>query len=149
MKSTLRNLGAVAAGVVAGVVGVSLVQSLSNALYAPPESVDINEPEQLAQWIRGLPTAAFLIVLASWGVGCFLAGGVARWLATDRILWPGLVAVAFPFLATMATLSMLPHPIWMWPGGMVVCLLGGYVGMRCAAGSKPTLDAPHVADEAT
>ncbi|MFN3190918.1 MAG: SRPBCC family protein [Aureliella sp.] len=124
----IRNIFATLAGTIAGGLAVALVQSLSNWLHPIPADMDITNAEAMGEWISKLPLAAFLIVLASWIIGCLVATSIARRLAGSRILLPGLIAWVCMSAATMLTLLSIPHPLWMWPAGIAGCFAGGLLG---------------------
>ena len=73
----LRNIGGFLAGMIVGSVVNMGVLSISWAIWPLPEGMDMNDPAQLADYVGGLPAAAFALVLVA-HLGQAVAGG---WLA--------------------------------------------------------------------
>jgi uncharacterized protein YndB with AHSA1/START domain len=121
------------AGLLFGGISVSLVQLISSVLYAAPPEVDLNQPEQLASWVKTLPVAAFMIVLASWAVGPWIGTFSARLLSPNRAAIPAIIVWLLFGAATVSMLIMIPHPGWMWPAGLLAWFLFGLMGMALSA----------------
>ncbi|MEZ6043260.1 MAG: hypothetical protein R3C20_22415 [Planctomycetaceae bacterium] len=135
-RRMVKRIAATLAGLLIGGIAVGLIESISSAIYPPPEGFDFNNPQQLAEFAAQLPTGAFVIVLLAWCAGAFIAGFVARRLAPSRSLMPPVIALLILLAATIFNLAMIPHPIWMWIAGVVVWPLFGVAGML-AAGNPP------------
>jgi hypothetical protein len=129
----LHYMAATLVGLLLGVAIVSLVQLLSSLLYPAPSDVDLQQPDQMAAWVKTLPTPAFLIVLASWAVGPLVGTYVARRISPARAAAPALVVWMFFGAATVSMLIMIPHPWWMWPAGLSAFFLFGLLGLALSA----------------
>ncbi len=129
----VRRIAAVVVGLLVGGIGVSLVQLISTWLYPMPPDVDMNNTEQLGAWIKTLPTPAFLIVLISWAVGPLLGTFVARVISPSRSALPATIVWLLFAAATLMMLFTIPHPWWMWPGGILVWFLFGMLGLALSA----------------
>lgn len=107
-----RKVLALVAGLVAGGVAVFLVESLSSLLHPIPEGLDTRDMEQMKEFVRGLPTSAFAMVLLAHVLGAFCAGLVSSWVA--GVKWKGgAIALGLLFtIAGIANLVMIPHPLW-------------------------------------
>lgn len=125
----LRQIGAVLLGLIVGflaVAGIEMISSLQNPM---PQNA-ANDPEALKEWIRSLPTSAFLIVIAAWIVGGFAGPFTARSVAANKSLRPPLIVAGLFLLSIIANLSMIPHPIWMWPAALLlvpIAILAGLI----------------------
>jgi len=86
--------------------------------------------------VQTLPVPAFLIVLCSWAVGSFVGPFVARRTAPEHSAIPGGFVWAFFTIATIATLAVIPHPWWMWPAGILACVIFGVLGLASAGPSE-------------
>ncbi len=128
-----KFIGAAVVGFLAGGLSVALVQSISNSLYPPPADLDINDSRQLADWVKTLPTMAFLIVVASWSAGAFVGPWLTRRISPGRTAIPATVVWLLFGAATLFTLASIPHPWWMWPSGVGVWLVFGLLGLAVAA----------------
>ena len=129
----LARIGAALGGVLAGGFCVAGIQQISSLLYPIPDTVDPNDRQQINEWINALPTLAFLIVLASWAIGCFVGAWTARRLTPLRSLFPAIIVALLFFGATIATMVMIPHPWWMWPAGIAACVIFGGLGLALSA----------------
>jgi hypothetical protein len=124
----------VAVGIVSGLVVAFLcvfaVESIGHGLYAPPAGLDINDPADQARVIDAMPAAAKAMVLLAWFVGALAGAWTANRIGARSIAgWAvALLAVA----AGVATMLMIPHPAWMWVGGIALPLLAGWIADRMA-----------------
>ncbi|MCA9127118.1 MAG: SRPBCC family protein [Planctomycetales bacterium] len=129
----LKSVFAALAGLVAGVLAVATIQFVSSRFYPMPANLDVNDSQALGEWIKQLPLGAYLFVLASWASGTFVGVLVARVLTVDRRAWAGCIVWALMAAATIITLVSLPHPLWFWFAGILVCLVFGLFGLLVAA----------------
>lgn len=131
MNSTLKTILATAAGLIAGVIIIAVVESLGHMIYPPPTGVDLKDPEQLAAIMESVPFGAKLAVLIAWGLGVFGGGLLGVKLSGGRKLPATIIAVLLLAFAGM-TMMMIPHPIWMVIGALIVTVLGWYGATRFA-----------------
>ncbi|MEM9644870.1 MAG: hypothetical protein AAF989_07740 [Planctomycetota bacterium] len=129
----LRHVFATILGAVSGAFAVGLVEWGSSLLHPMPDGIDLHDQEGLSEWVRTLPWTAFAMLLVAWGLGCFVGGWVARRLAPGRGRTPAWIVVSLLTIATASNLVMLPHPNWMWPAGMLVCIFFGWCGIVVSA----------------
>ena len=124
----LVNILVVMAATIAGGCVVALVEFLGVLANPMPEGLDRSDYDAMAEWVRGLPTTAFLIVLLAWGAGPFTAGYIARRFSVGRSVLVSLIPVALLLLGTVMNLVSIPHPWWMFPAGVLVCIVFGLLG---------------------
>ena len=122
----LKIVMGIVAGLIAGVGIVMLVQRIGHAVYPPPPGLDPANLEQMKEVVAQLPVGAFLFVIASY-VGGTLGGG---WLAAAiagqrRRLVAGVIA-AFILLSALATMTMIPHPIWFMVTSVLAIAVAGW-----------------------
>ncbi|MBL9216597.1 MAG: hypothetical protein JNG83_14055 [Opitutaceae bacterium] len=130
MKIILRNILAMLAGILAGVVLVSVVQQINNRLYPTPEGFDPRNAEMMRQYIATLPPPAFLLVLLSYLVGFTVAVGLAARLSLTAHQRQGVLVAAFFGAVSFLNLRAFPHPVWFWIGNLVVLLAALWIGLR-------------------
>jgi len=107
-----RNILAVVLALLAGALGVFLVESLSAFIYPPPADLDVADKEALAGFVEKLPTGALVLILVAHALGS-LAGGVVCALVARRVWYGGAAIVGVLLLAAgVANLVMIPHPTW-------------------------------------
>ena len=134
MRRAGRSILAVVVGAVVAMILVSVVEMVSGLLYPLPADVDPPQPDLMQQYIARLPIGAFLLVLAGWAVGSFVGGWVAARLAGRAPLTHGLVIGLLFLAAGIMTMLMIPHPLYMWVGGIVLPLACSYLGARLVRG---------------
>ena len=128
-------LAVVVGALVAGVL-IAAVEGISSAIYPLPPGIDLHDHEAMRQHIHSLPVGAFLFVLAAWAMGSFGGSWVAARLATRARLTHGLIVGALFLLAGMMNLIMIPHPWWMWAGGILALAGCSYLGARLAGRAR-------------
>lgn len=134
----LRNIGGFLAGIVVGSAVNMGVLSISWAIWPLPEGMDMNDPAQLADYVAGLPAAAFALVLVA-HLGQAVAGG---WLAARIAARPfalAMIVAVLTFAGSLYNLLVLPGPVWMWVE-LPLILGAGYVIGRSEAGRREKLE---------
>ncbi len=131
----LRALCAVLAGVLAGVGVIMLVEMLGHLRHPPPPGLNPKDTAALARWVATLPAGAHAVVLAAWAAGMFTGAAVAARVGQAR--WPALVVAMFLLAGSIQMLITLPHPVWMWPGALILCPSAAFAGVRLAGAMRP------------
>jgi hypothetical protein len=133
MKAVGRSILAVLAGTIVAGVLISIVEAISSAIFPLPPGLDLHDHEAMRQHIDTLPIGAFLMVLAAWAIGAFGGSWVAARLAGRARLVHGSIVGALFLLAAVLNMLMIPHPVWMWFGGILALAGFSYLGSRLAA----------------
>ena len=124
----MRMFLALFGGVVAAFLCILAIEGIGHAFYAPPSDLNLAQPDDQARLMAAMPTAVKAMVLFAWFlgalVGAVIANRIARWSAAGWIV--ALLVVA----AGIATMVMIPHPAWMWAGGIVLPLMAGWIAAR-------------------
>jgi len=130
----LRLVLSIIGGVVAAFAIVVLGDMLSQAMAASagPAPTDMNDRAAMEAYVAGLPTAVFVVMLATWTVAAFAAGVIAARFGR-RGAWPGWVAAGLFLCATAANLLMIPHPAWMAVAGVLLVVAGGWFGAKAGS----------------
>lgn len=123
----MRKLIGVIAGIITGYVVVVAVE-FANSLMFVPQGIDPTNEEQMLNVVAGFPAAAFLILLLGWFLGALVGAWVAGRVGRSRL--SGYIVAIFFLLATVSNFFFLPHPLWVMGTGVVLTLLGGFVGAR-------------------
>ena len=131
-KAIGRSVLAILAGAIVAGVLIALVEATSSAVYPLPPGFDLHDHEAMRQHIHSLPIGAFLFVLAAWAIGAFAGSWVAARIATRARLGHGLAVGALFLLAGVLTMLSIPHPWWMWVGGILALAGCSYLGARLA-----------------
>ena len=140
----IYRIGASIGGLLAGGCVVAVVEWISGRMHPMPEGLKMDDSQAINDWIKGLPTSAFLMLLVAWGLGSFVGAFVARRIAPARSAWPAIVVCALLILATVVNLIALPHPWWLWSTGIGSCLIFGFAGMVVAGPKEYMVDVTRV-----
>ena len=131
----MRILLGVLAGVVVAFGCVFLVEMVGHSLYPPPAGLDLSDPADQARVMEAMPAAAKAMVLAAWFIGAGAGAWVANRIAGRPIA--GWIVALLVIAAGVATMVMIPHPAWMWAGGILLPLLAAWVAERTAGRRMP------------
>lgn len=117
-------------GVLAGGLVVFLVEGLGHRLFgtAPPDD------------LSSVTTPMFLSVLIAWVLGSALAGAVATRWSDARTALPGTIAGAILLAGAVSNLFVIPHPVWMAVGAVVLMPLAAYVAARRWSGPATSVE---------
>lgn len=139
----LRNIGAVAVGVLAGAIVIFVVEAIGHIFFPPPEGLDIRDPAARDIIMSQIPTGAKIAVVVAWFAGVF-AGGVAALMVARRWAPAAWVVAGTLFAMALITMVQIPHPWWMMAGAVAATLLGGFGAIRVMGGSygRPPEPAP-------
>jgi hypothetical protein len=130
MQPTVRSALVLLAGVVAAVIVVSLGDAVAGSIYSLPAGIDRSNPESMRQAVAGLPTAAFLLLLAGWVLAAAVGSYVASRTATHARAIHGLIVALFVLVATVSNLTAIPHPTWLWPATIILIPAAGWLATR-------------------
>lgn len=132
MKSFIRSILAIVAGVIVAGLFIVGIETIGQRLYPPPPGLDVKNPEALREMVRAMPLAAIGSVLLAWVVGALAGAWVAAGIAMQwRIGHAGVIG-AVVLAGAVANMLMIPHPVWMWAGALVLIPLAAFVGARWA-----------------
>ena len=119
----IRQIVAVLVGAVTAFAVVAVVESLGHAMYPMPDGIDVNDPSQMAQFVRNLPPGAFVFVLAGWGLGTLAGGLLAGAVAKEKLLLLASLVGLAVLVAAIINLVTIPHPVWFTIAGVGVIAL--------------------------
>lgn len=131
----MRKVLAVLAGILTGMIAISLVQMLGHYLYPEPEGLDTNDLNQLAEYVKTAPFMALFFVVLSYAFGALSSGFVSSKIANDgKQIYAIICGIVFLILSIFM-MSSLPTPIWFWILGILSWLLI-FVGWKLAVMGK-------------
>lgn len=112
MSPILRNVLAIVAGVVVGLVVITSVQFVNNVIFPPPPGIDLSDPAAMKAAVGSLPAGAFIVLILGYLVGttagCWTAGRIAA-EGQRRVM--RLVALVF-VVGGILNFRSIPHPTW-------------------------------------
>jgi hypothetical protein len=124
----LRNIAAVIAGLVVGmIVNLALIQ-LNTVFFPLPDGVDMTNTAQMRDVIQGMPAAAWILVIAAHLGQAFVGGWVAARLGASRRMMLAIIVGLLSLAGGIANALMLSAPLWTWiemPFYPVVAWLAG------------------------
>jgi hypothetical protein len=121
----MRNIAAVLIGLIIGVFVISFTQWMGNLMFP----CDLPVPEKQSGWpeyMLHLPFMAKLFIIISYGLGGFVAGTVATFIQGRTDFKPILIITCVLQLFTWMSMTIIPHPLWMWIGGTITIIPCGY-----------------------
>ncbi|MFY8138828.1 MAG: hypothetical protein ACOVMR_12015 [Flavobacteriales bacterium] len=110
----LKSLLSVIAGVIAGVVVISLAEGVMGTIYPFPEGTDMNNMEALKAAIALMPAGAFLMVMGGHLIGSMASGMVASLIMKTSIRPALICGGIFTAFGLINLISIGTHPWWMW-----------------------------------
>ncbi|OYD44287.1 hypothetical protein CHU00_17765 [Sphingobacterium cellulitidis] len=112
MNAVIRNVLAVVLGIVVGsVVNMALV-TISPMVIPPPEGIDVSTAEGLKAGMHLFEPKHFVFPFLAHALGTFVGALVAAWIAASKKFTFAMVIAVFFFLGGLASIIMLPSPIW-------------------------------------
>ncbi|MGH8015959.1 MAG: hypothetical protein ACREBV_07200 [Candidatus Zixiibacteriota bacterium] len=123
----IRKILAVLAGVITAFVVVILVEAISALVYPPPPGLDMTDTEAMKEYVKTLPTGAFLFVLAGWTIAAFVGGLVAGFIAKTKPMLFAWIVGGVILLAGIYNLVVIPHPTWFSISAVVLILLVSFL----------------------
>jgi len=125
-----RNIVGVIIGIfVAGLI-IWTVQSVNIRLYPLPESIDINDQDQMREYMKIVPSGALIMVLLSHILGA-LGGAWVGCIIADRFyLKISMIIAGFLLVMGIINLLMLPHPVWFMIADIPSYMIGALIGYQ-------------------
>ena len=119
----LRKILAIPAGLVAGGIGIFLIQAIGHKIYPLPEGMDPNDMEALKTYVASAPFMALFFVIISYAFGALISGFVSTKVAADFKKIYAIVCGIFFLIQSIYMMYILPTPLWFWVLGIIVWLL--------------------------
>ena len=130
MKSAIRNVAAVVAGVLLGsAVNMGLIM-ISGQVIPPPPGVNVADMESLRASMHLFEPKHFLFPFLAHALGALAGGFFASLLAATHRMKFALAVSVFFLAGGIASCFMLPAPAWF----IALDLVGAYLPMGWLAG---------------
>jgi len=124
----MRMAMGIIAGIVVAFLCVFVVEMIGHSLYPPPAGLDMTNPADQARVMEAMPVAAKAMVLAAWFLGALAGAWTANRIAGRSLA--GWVVALLVIAAGVVTMVMIPHPIGMWAGGILLPLIAAWIAQR-------------------
>ena len=132
----IRIVFAILTGLIVAIFLIWLIQTLSHSVYPPPAGLDLNNPEQLQEFIKNLPTGAFVFLISSYALGTLLGGWVACLIAADKPWLYAAIIGAFVLTGTVMNIMAISHPTWFIFVTIPVIIAMAWLASKLGAGKK-------------
>jgi len=126
----MRILLGIVAGVVVAFVCVFAIEMVGHTAYPPPPDIDLTKPADVERLMATLPVAALAFVVAAWFIGALAGAWTANRIA-KRALAGWIVALLIACGAVW-TMTIIPHPGWMWGAGIGLPIAAAWLAQRLA-----------------
>jgi hypothetical protein len=123
-------------GMLVGFLVVAIGEGISHTMYPPPEGVKLGSPE-LMEFIQGLPSTAFVVLVIAHAAGAFSCGLACAMFVRNGWKKPVVVCGALFALAGIMNLVQIPHPVWFGVLDVLVYLPMVLLGGLTANGILP------------
>lgn len=126
----MKNIVPVIIGVIVGFTIVFIGDSVTHRLYPPPPGINFMERDALDEYVASIPMYILIIMFLFWMLSSFLGGMIAARM--NRADWKNksIITGSILLAATLLNLIMIPHPLWMLIGSLVL-----YIPIAFAGGS--------------
>ena len=123
----VKKISAAVLGVIAAFSIVLAVEALGHIVYPVPPDLDLNDLVAFGNYVQSLPVGALLFPAGAWVLATLGGGFLACFIAKDRpFVYSGIVG-GFIFVATVANLMMIPHPMWLSISALAAIAIMTYV----------------------
>jgi hypothetical protein len=135
MSPAIRNVLAVAAGIVIGsIVNMALI-TVSGQVIPPPEGIDPTSMESLKENIHLFEAKHFIFPFLAHALGALVGAYLAARIGVGNKMRLAYIVGAFFLLGGIANVFMLPAPTWFIILDVVVAYIpmawiGGTLGMK-------------------
>ena len=120
------------AGIVAGAALSLLVGFIGTSIYPYPAEIDLQDVSRTGEAFATTGLGYRLFVVLAWFASAF-GGGVVAKLVSGQ-LWPLWGTTAVMTLNALATIFVLPLPVWMQIASVVVTVAGGFLATHVGRG---------------
>jgi hypothetical protein len=134
----MRVVIGVLGGIVVAVLCIYVIEAVGHSVFPAPPGIDPYNPADVERLMAALPAGAFAFVLAGWFIGTLLGASVANRIA--RRSFAGWIVALVVVVGGVATMMMIPHPLWMWAAGLALPALAAWLAQRMTpAGPAPPM----------
>lgn len=125
----LRLIFGVIAGLLVGILTVTVVEATGHAIFPPPPGVNLTDPGQMRTVMFKLPVGALAGVLLGWGLGVMAGACSANLIAGRRAVAGRIVSLCLIGLAAW-TMATIPHPTWFVVSAVTLSLAAAWLADR-------------------
>lgn len=115
----LRRILAVPAGLIAGIICITIVEKIGHSVYPPPAAAGNGDMEAMKEYIATAPFMAMFFVIIAYALAALVSGFTASKVANNGKHTSAAVCGVIFLCITIYMMSSLPTPIWFWILGIL------------------------------
>lgn len=127
----LRRILAVPAGLIVGIICITIVEKIGHSLYPPPAAAGSGDMAAMKEYVAHAPFMALFFVIIGYALAAIVSGFTASKIAGNGKHTSAAVCGIIFLCITIYMMVSLPTPIWFWVLGIVVWGLV-FVGSKLA-----------------
>jgi len=124
----MRTMLGVLGGIVVAVLCVYAIEVVGHTVFPTPPDIDVYNPAHAERLMAALPAGAFAFVIAGWFIGSLVGAWLSNRIARNG--FAGWIVALFVICGGAYTMTVFPHPIWMWVLGIVLPLVAAWLAQR-------------------
>lgn len=128
----LRRILAVPAGLIAGIICITIIEKIGHQLYPPPAGAASGDMVAMKEYVAHAPFIALFFVIIGYALAAFVSGFTASKVANNGKHTSAIVCGVIFLFITIYMMFSLPTPVWFW-------ILGIFVWGLVLVGSKLAL----------
>ena len=126
----LTRLWPLIAGLLLAFVVMTLLEYANSFIYPLPEGLDISDPQAVRVFTATLPWTAYVLVLAGWILGAFIAGLLTTYLSGEqKYRLSFLVGIILTLLGIINNV-LIGHSMFFNMVGLPMFIIFTYLGHR-------------------
>jgi hypothetical protein len=134
----MKNVLAVICGVVAAMVIFFLFEYISHSAHPFPKNLDMKNSVAMNEYLSSIPFYVFVVVLAGYAVGSFVAGFIiGKMSGSPNRALPLIAGILFT-VGAIINLVSIPHPIWFSVVNLLIYIPLVLAGHSTAMKNLPT-----------
>jgi len=116
----LRRILAVPAGLIAGIICITVIEKIGHQLYPPPAGAAGGDMTAMKDYVAHAPFMALFFVIIGYALAAFVSGFAASKIADNGKHTSAAVCGVIFLLITIYMMFSLPTPVWFWILGIIV-----------------------------
>jgi hypothetical protein len=125
-----KNLLATIVGLAASLFTISVLEWLNARFYKMPADLSLADHEGMARWIKTLPAAAFVLLIAAYFLGTLIGASIGGLLSASQPARIASIVTGILILFGVLNFMQLPHPTWVVITSTVAYIVAGLLGAR-------------------
>jgi len=110
-----RKILAIIVALIAAFAVIAIVQMLGTLVNTPPSGDVMNDPARLREYMAGLPTSAFVMVLVSYFLGAFTGGYIVKKMSrreSPGLGLPMVIGILLTLAGVLNFVTLPGQPLW-------------------------------------